>query len=646
MNGESLNIVEDLISKLKEIIPGAFTEDNINVDKLKVILGESVNNNSERYQLSWAGKSSAYRILQSPTTSTLAPQLTKSIHWDTTGNIFIEGENLEVLKILQKSYYGRIKAIYIDPPYNTGSDSFIYSDKFSQVESAYLKAAGEMNETGNLIREGLFRKNNKDSGKFHSNWLNMMMPRLFLARNLLTSDGIIFVSIDDNEQANLKLLLDEIFGPDCFIGTLPRLTKKSGKSTESLAKNHDYILVYGKGENAILKGLAHHDEGFSHEDAFKEKRGLFKLNQTLDYNTLGYVKSLDYEIVIDGKSYFAGNVSRRQWEERKKKNPKDGYRWRWSKDLFDFGYQNGFIVIKDSGRIYTKTYLKCSIKNVAGRYQIIYEDRTKSLTSIEFINNQYSNDNSRKDITAAFGESIFEYSKPVDLIKKLIQVSTSDGDTILDFFAGSGTTAEAVLRLNASEGSNRNFICIQLPEPTAPDSLAYERNYRTIADLTIDRIKNVIEKIVPKKSSPKSPTNHTELGCRYFKLEKSNFKIWQANEIQDEKSLRKQLALFSDSVDENASEYNILWELLIKSGLRLSERVNKVQIDSTHALYITSDSKYLFLLSFFNEKAAKKVLEIKPQNVICLDSIFKGKDSSKTNFLLKLEQNGVNFRSV
>jgi adenine-specific DNA-methyltransferase len=254
MEGVSLNITEDLIQKLKEVVPQAFTEDKLDIQRLQTILGNYLNTDAERYGLSWAGKSEAYKVLQQPTTATLLPNPEQSIDWDVAENIFIEGENLEVLKVLQKSYYGKIKMIYIDPPYNTGSDSFIYPDKFSETKEEYLKRVGEKDEDGYMMKEGLFRKNSKENGQYHSNWLNMMLPRLFLARNLLKEDGVIFVSIDDNEQANLKLLMDEIFGEENFVSTIMWKRKKEISSdSKKIAVQGEYILVYSKTSLSIIK---------------------------------------------------------------------------------------------------------------------------------------------------------------------------------------------------------------------------------------------------------------------------------------------------------------------------------------------------------------------------------------------------------
>jgi len=248
MDGKSLDVTEEKITQLKEILPEAFTESKIDWEKLKAALGEDVEFRNERYVLNWAGKSDAFRVLQSPTTATLVPSKDEAVNFDETDNIFIEGENLEVLKVLQKSYFGKIKMIYIDPPYNTGNDTFIYPDKFSESKDEYLGRIGDKDETGYMTREGLFRKNSKDSGHYHSNWLSMMYPRLFLARNLLTEDGVIFVSIDDNEVHNLRLLMNEVFGEENFIAQFAWRTDGNFDNQAKVKNCHEYILFYGKSQ--------------------------------------------------------------------------------------------------------------------------------------------------------------------------------------------------------------------------------------------------------------------------------------------------------------------------------------------------------------------------------------------------------------
>jgi adenine-specific DNA-methyltransferase len=255
MDGKSLDITDGKIEKLKAIIPEAFTEGKIDWEKLKVALGEDVEFKNERYVLNWAGKSDAFRILQSPTTATLVPCKEESVNFDNTENIFIEGENLEVLKVLQKSYFGKIKMIYIDPPYNTGNDTFIYPDKFSETKEEYLGRIGDKDETGYMTREGLFRKNSKDSGHYHSNWLSMMYPRLFLARNLLRDDGVIFVSIDDNEVHNLRLLMNEVFGEENFVEQIIWKKRSTPPNDQIIGAGHEYIAIYCKQSGSVQLNL-------------------------------------------------------------------------------------------------------------------------------------------------------------------------------------------------------------------------------------------------------------------------------------------------------------------------------------------------------------------------------------------------------
>ncbi|MGB3479389.1 MAG: site-specific DNA-methyltransferase [bacterium] len=253
MDGKSLNITEGKLNQLKEIIPEAFTEGKIDWEKLKATLGEAIEFKNERYVLNWAGKSDAFRVLQSPTTSTLVPDKEESVNFDNTEHLFIEGENLEVLKVLQKSYFGKIKMIYIDPPYNTGNDKFIYPDKFSETKEEYLSRIGDKDESGYMTREGLFRTNSKDSGHYHSNWLSMMYPRLFLARNLLRDDGVIFVSIDDNEVHNLRLMMNEILGEENFLAQVI-WDLKTGRQAGHFTKSHEYLVVFAR-EKIILENF-------------------------------------------------------------------------------------------------------------------------------------------------------------------------------------------------------------------------------------------------------------------------------------------------------------------------------------------------------------------------------------------------------
>ena len=443
--------------------------------------------------------------------------------YNTSFNFLLEGDNLHSLKLLEKTHKGKMDVIYIDPPYNTGNKDFIYNDEF-------------------VGREDSFR---------HSTWLSFLSERLRIAHKLLSPDGLIFVSIDDNEQAQLKLLMDEIFSEDNFIICMPRITKKSGKTTSAYAKNHDYILVYTKREQDIFVMEEHVDEAFKYEDEYVRERGKYKLNQTLDYDSLSYSSSLDYPLEIEGEIFYPGS-SKELWEERQKGNHRRAdWAWRWSKKLFQFGYDNGFVVIKrkkdGSARIYTKTYLNAKIgKDSNGNFVIEYNKRVKATSSLEYIDNKYSNDNAKKDLSLFGLGDKFDYSKPVELIKKLIKAYYKNDALILDFFAGSGTTAQAVLELNEEDGGSRRFIVCTNNENNICQEVTYQR------------IKTVL-------------TGRMASGCEYKKRVKGNLKYYR-----------------TDFVDKNSDE---LVDELLEHIVEMIQLEYGVSINNSQYLIVMDDDE-------------------------------------------------------
>ena len=368
-------------------------------------------------------------------------------------NFLLEGDNLHSLYLLEKTHKGKIDIIYIDPPYNTGNKDFVYNDDF-------------------VIYEDGFR---------HSKWISFIEKRLKIAYSLLKDTGIIYISIDDKEQAQLKILCDDIFGEENFVACMPRRTKSSGKTTNNISANHDYILIYEKKKNqSPIVGLQHNDSGFKYEDEYLEERGKYKLNQTLDYDSLSYSPSLDYPIEINGEIIYPGGDVEKYKERQKGNYDRADWAWRWSKELFEFGYKNGFIVVKRGKnglpRIYTKTYLNAKIqKEENEEYKVVIEDRTKPISSIEFIEAQYSNDNAKKDLLKIFQNSLFDYPKPVELIKVLLRIYNNKNAIILDFFAGSGTTGQAVLELNKEDNGDRKFILCTNNENDICEKVTYQR---------------------------------------------------------------------------------------------------------------------------------------------------------------------------
>lgn len=366
---QTVNKADENFKKLAAMFPNAVTEtidENGEVvraiDKdvlMQEISCKVVEGNEERYQFTWPDKKKSVLLANAPINKTLRPYREESVDFDNTENLYIEGDNLEVLKLLQETYLGKIKMIYIDPPYNTGSD-FVYEDDFAQNTAEYLENSGQFDDEGNRLV-----KNLDSNGRFHTDWLNMIYPRLKLAKDLLSDDGVIFISIDDNELENATKLCDEVLGYENRLACFPRVTKKAGKTTDAIAKNHDYLLAFGKGMSVELYLPSHTDEGFKFSDEYVETRGKYKLNQTLDYDSLQYSASLDYPITIEGETLYPGQSYEKYLERKNGNHARADWAWRWSKELFDFGYKNGFIVVKkyDSySRIYTKTYQNCKNK--------------------------------------------------------------------------------------------------------------------------------------------------------------------------------------------------------------------------------------------------------------------------------------------
>ena len=464
----------------------------VNFELLKQMLSPDVVDGDEAYEFTWVGKKAAIVEANKPIRKTLRPCVAESKNWNTTENLYIEGDNLEVLKLLQESYLGKVKMVYIDPPYNTGND-FIYADDFMRSQEEENEQMGMYDEDENRLF-----KNTDTNGRFHSDWCSMIYSRLMLARNLLTDDGVIFISIDDNEVDDLMKIANDVFGKDNFLACFPRVTKKAGKTTDAIAKNHDYILAYSKSASPTLFLPSHTDEGFRFSDEYEAQRGKYKLNQTLDYDSLQYSASLDYPITVEGETFYPGQSYEKYLDRKNGKHARADWAWRWSKELFDFGYENGFIVIKKYdgySRIYTKTYQNCKIAKAASGFTIEYIQRTKAISTLEFVENEYSNDNSKKNLTSLFESSVFDYSKPTALLKTLVQYSSTADDIVMDFFSGSATTAHAVMQLNAEDGGHRKFIMVQLPEKCDETSEAYKAGYKNICEIGKERIRRAGEKI-------------------------------------------------------------------------------------------------------------------------------------------------------
>ncbi|NQU67136.1 MAG: site-specific DNA-methyltransferase [Candidatus Marinimicrobia bacterium] len=626
MDGKSKDISLDIIEKLKAIIPGAFAEEKINIEQLKQILGDSVNNDAERYQLSWAGKNDAYKILQTSTTSTLNPKPSESINWEHASNIFIEGENLEVLKVLQKSYYGKIKVICIDPPYNTGSDSFIYPDKFSESKEEYFIRIGDKDDEGYLMKEGLFRPNRKENGQFHSNWLSMMLPRLFLARNLLKDDGLIFVHIDDNEITNLRLLMNEVFGEENYIQEIVwQRHAGGGNDSKYFAIDHEYILCYAKNISSIDKlrmPLSTNDiHQYKQKDRYFDTLGPYKTKSFLRMRPDDPRPGLQYSITCpDGSKIFN--------------------EWKWEEISFLKALEEDKVIIrkddKDKWIVEYKLYLNSA------------DGKKKEKVPRSLFQNEARNSQGKQTLTKVMGKAnVFNNPKPIELLKTLINLGSSHdtSDIILDFFAGSGSTGQAVLELNNETNGNRKFILVQMPEKTQDSSEAFKAGYRYISEITIKRLSNVLTQINKQRKSQFEFKKTMDQGFRFFSLANSNFKIWRGRHIASIEDLKTQVEIFKKSHPDNINELQILWELMIKSGICLDIDINETNVDGK-SVYFIEKPNVAFCFTDITDSIVKELIAFKPSQFICLDSAFNNEDCAKTNIILKLQENDIEFKSI
>ena len=633
LDGVQRNI--DLIGKL---FPNAITEVKrdgkvehaIDFDVLRQELSDSiVEGREERYQFTWPDKKKAMLAANAPITATLRPVVADSVGKDGTPggfdseNLYIEGDNLEVLKLLQETYLGKVKMIYIDPPYNTGND-FVYEDDFAQSAADYMDNSGQYDEEGNRMVT-----NTESNGRFHTDWLNMIYPRLKLAKDLLAEDGVIFISIDDNEIENSLKVCSEVFGKENYLACFPRVTKKAGKTTEAIARNHDYLLSYAKSSAVKLYLPSHTDDGFKFSDEFIDTRGKYKLNQTLDYDSLQYSASLDYPITVKGKTFYPGQSYEKYLERQKGNHARADWAWRWSKELFEFGLKNGFIVIKDyesHSRIYTKTYQNCKIVKKGNGFQLEYMERTKAISTLEFIENEYSNDNSKKNITQVFDAAVFDYSKPVELLKTITSYATSMSDVVLDFFSGSATTAHAVMKLNAEDGGHRKFIMVQLPEKTDEKSEAYKAGYKNICEIGKERIRRAGRKI--KEDAGLTAPADLDIGFRCLRLDESNMKPVY---YTPEETQQQDMFSLVDNVKPDRTPEDLLFQVMLDLGVLLSSPIEVKEIAGKKVFNVAEG----FLLACFDhdvtEETVKAIAKMKPYYAVFRDSSMAN-DSVATNF--------------
>ncbi len=586
------------------------------------------------YQLRFVGKDYAKFVSTLPTETVLIPDTewnNKAENKDSQ-NIFITGDNLDALKHLVNAYERQIKCIYIDPPYNTGSDGFVYNDTFNFTDAQLKEKLGMTDSDVARLRA----LNGKCS---HSAWLTFMLPRLILAKRLLSDDGVMFISIDDNEQANLKMICDEVFGESNFHVCFPRVTKKGGKSSDTTAKNHDYVLMYKKTSYADIVGVEHNDDSYCNKDEFFDERGYYKLNQTLDYDSLGWVRSLDYPIEIEGEVFYAGGSKEEYKKRQEGQHGRADWGWRWSVDLFDFGVKNGFIEVKRGGvrpRIYTKTYQNVKIEKINNSYKIVKIDRTKPLSTLEFTDNKYSNDSATKVIAELLGKGVFEYTKAPELISSLMKLVAGNDFTILDFFAGSATTAQAVMQLNKDDGGNRKYIMVQLNEAVKPGSEAENQGFKTIDEISRKRIKLAAEQIGDTS------------GFKHYKLAKVTDDL--ILDKIDEFDPTKPNLLSDDMVSPFSGDAlgtglkasgldTILTTWMVDDGYTLTKPVQGINF-SSYIAYSPKDSHRLYLISAgWTTNNTRELLNLIGRNELSVQTIIVYNHSFDFKTLTELKNN-------
>ena len=596
------------LAKLRQILPEIFSENTLDLEKLKTLLGDHPAQN-ERYGLNWAGKSTAYQALQRPTNNTLTAYPADSVDFDTTQNIFIESDNLEALKILQKSYAGKIKMIYIDPPYNTGND-FIYHDDFSQSKKDYEIATGDRDMNGQLLKS--FKKNSKDNGHYHSNWLNMMLPRLHLAHTLLSDDGVIFISIDDNEQAQLKLLCDEVFGGENVEIMIwnKEAEGKSGtlKQIKRFRKIHEYIIVACKNKEKIT---------------FSKIREALKGREN-EFQTANLAVNSEKENTSHENYFTITNPNGLSFTKQ----------WKWSKDEINELIKEDLIYWGSDGKKQPRLIIPTD-----GRRKIY----------IESILNYGGTTIGGKDLKDLMGKEVFSYPKPIILLEKLIESCVGSNETILDFFAGTSAITQAVFSNNIKFNRSNKFIMVQLPEVLDANNstskeekqiiqnaidFCIENNLPTnIAEISKERIRRAGAKI-----KAENPDKNIDTGFKVFKLTDSNFKAWQI----DDDDIAKQLEMYIDPLKDNVNEMDIVYELLLKMGLKLTA---DIKFDNG-VYWLTCENKsYAIVLNSLSQDEFHAIIVKKPAKTVVLDKAFLN-DSEKSNMILQFKDAGLNFESI
>jgi adenine-specific DNA-methyltransferase len=623
------NFQSELAAQLADLIPEAIADGKVDVEKLKELLDGDAADSSERFGLFWPGKKRALRAAQEPTTATLRPDFENSKNWDTTRNVFIEGDNLEVLKILQKHYHAKIRLIYIDPPYNTGKD-FVYPDNYKEGLDTYLEWTRQVNEEGKKVTT-----NAETEGRYHSNWLNMMYPRLKLARNLLADDGVILISIDDHELGNLLKLGNEVFGEANAVGVFKwNRTSKAPSLSKLIRNKYEYIVCYRGRAATVLRGVDSYNTAAPLFNSGNSQRTIrfpagsvrFRFaDRSYGAGVYGKegkpVKLLDDLDIVDGKNSADVRINAR---------------FSWAQETVLQRLAEGTEVFFKTPTLATMYY---SMGDRAGSFiapaDIINDDEVGVKRNTEAF----------EELKALFdGKVVFDYSKPVSLLRFLARMIPDDSFLALDFFAGSGTLGHAMMQLNSEDSGRRHVIQVQLPEPTPEDSVARVEGYATIAAVARERLRRAGSKLAATQTANGASL---DVGFRAYSLVDTNFAKWRVSSDAERDALEQHLMTLRDSATDDATADELLTEILLKQGYSLTEAVSRAEIGGLDVGLVRDRDGDVAVLAYLNEHVKPTLEQLRvlvdeaPTRIIVLEDAFQGDDELKTNLAQLCKSKGI-----
>lgn len=632
----SHTLADDLKAELKKLVPEAFNEESVDFERLKTLLGEMTDQGQERYSFTWPGKTKAIRAAQTSSIGTLVPDKEASEDWDTTGNLYLEGDNLEILKLLQKSYTGKVKMIYIDPPYNTGKD-FVYPDNYGEGLKTYLEYTGQVDGEGKKITT-----NTETDGRYHSKWLNMMYPRLMLARNLLKDDGVVFISIDDHEQANLKKICDEVFGADNLLGQM--VWHARGRSKTPLSIDHEYILCYSRNKSNIVPVF---DKAVLNGKKIANWYGetIERKYSNPDNDLRGVWRDAQHTVTAI-KAHYTYSINKETGEVKNGEviNNSDWYghpTWMYPPDTIRKLYIDNRLVFTKTG---DGSQLTLKVKK--------FRTEEVPFTSLAGLiqRSEISSRNGTEELLGLFQGNVFEYPKPSELIKRMVAAATENDDIILDFFSGSASTAHAVMKLNAHDGGSRRFIVTQLQEPlditkkeqkSAAEFLQSISKPTNVSELGKERIRRSGLKIKGDYADNLTSRDSSfDIGFRTYCLAASTFSTWDATSEDD---LQAKLLNSTSLIKEGAKDEDVLAELILKSGYELTEVVQEVEVRGK-MFYSVRDSELLVSLgNGLDESVIRGVADLAPKRFVARETGFSS-DAVLTNTAQIMKDKSIDFR--